>query len=179
MSGDDNLLRAALELLEEHGFRLAGIRELAPELLAGAGIFGSLAPAEGDQGAVRLGMTLLTRVSEFDIGQAVVVCGRRVLAIEGPEGTDRMLARVRRLRRSRLFGRAERGGVLVKAAKKGQDLRVDLPAIGPRTVINAARAGLSGLAVASGETIVLDGPETARIADRLGLFLIGTSGGET
>jgi DUF1009 family protein len=96
-----------------------------------------------------------------------------VLAIEGPEGTDRMLRRVRGLRQT-WFGlrRSREGGVLIKAAKRGQDLRVDMPTIGPRTVLEAARAGLSGIAIGAGSTLVLDQEKALATADRLGLFLL-------
>jgi DUF1009 family protein len=174
--GDDNLLRGAMQLLEDRGFRLAGIAELAPGLLAKAGIHGTHQPDACAAESIGVGMDLLRCLSPFDIGQAAVVSGRRVLAIEGPEGTDRMLARTGGLRRRGWFGRAVGGGVLVKAPKAGQDLRVDLPAIGPRTITNAARAGLSGVAIASGQTIVLDRDATVREADRLGLFLLGLEG---
>jgi DUF1009 family protein len=97
-----------------------------------------------------------------------------VLAVEGPEGTDRMLARTRALgRRPFGFGRPLPATVLVKAPKAGQDLRVDLPAVGPRTVRNAARAGCVGLALEAGGTLVIDREATAAEADRLGLFVIG------
>jgi DUF1009 family protein len=174
--GDDNLLRGAVGVLEDRGFRLVGIRDLAPELLADPGRYGIHAPDASALQSIALGMDLLHRLSPFDIGQAAVVDGHRVIAIEGPEGTDRMLGRARALRRRGLLRRPERGGVLVKAPKEGQDLRVDLPAIGPRTVLNAARAGLSGIAIASGLTVVIDRPATVREADRLGLFLIGSPG---
>lgn len=170
--GDDNLLRGALGLLEERGFQLAGIPDLAPELLAPAGPLGARAPGDAAASSIPLGLSLLATLSPFDIGQSVVVSGRRVLAVEGPEGTDRMIARVRRLDGG-LLSRPVGGGVLVKAPKAGQDLRIDLPAIGPRTVANAAKAGLSGIAIASGLTIVVDQAETVRAADRLGLFVYG------
>ena len=171
--GDDNLLRGAMRLLEDRGFRLAGLPELAPGLLASSGVYGAHSPDAGSSESIGVGMDLLGSLSPFDIGQAVVVAGRRVLAIEGPEGTDRMLARARALRAGGWLRRAERGGVLVKTPKAGQDLRVDLPAIGPRTMTNAARAGLAGVAIASGKAIVLDREATIREADRLGLFLFG------
>jgi UDP-2,3-diacylglucosamine hydrolase len=120
-----------------------------------------------------VGLDLLASLSAFDIGQAVIVARKHVLAIEGPEGTDRMLRRVRGLRRSWLgMRRRKEGGVLIKAAKRGQDLRVDMPTIGPRTVFEAARAGLSGIAVGAGSTLVLEQEEALRTADRLGLFLV-------
>lgn len=171
--GDDNLLRAVLGLLEDRGHRLVGIHELAPELLARAGIYGRVSPSPQDGEAAALGMSLIARLAPFDVGQAAVVCGRRILAVEGPEGTDRMLARVASLRRRPPWRPWLREGVAVKAAKAGQDFRVDLPAIGPRTMTNAARAGLAGVAVASGSTLVLDSAATTAAADALGLFLVG------
>jgi DUF1009 family protein len=159
-------------LLEERGHRVIGAHELAPGLLAQAGLRGRVAPGPEDDTAIGTGLAVLGAVSAFDIGQAAVVSGRHVLAIEGPEGTDSMMRRVRGFRQS-WFGRRGRGegGVLVKAAKRGQDLRVDMPTIGPRTVIEAARAGLSGLAIGAGSTLILDQDETVRAADRAGLFL--------
>lgn len=172
--GDDNLLRGATELLESKGFPLVGVRDLAPELLTRTGVYGARSPDRSAEAAVALGFRVLDSISPFDIGQAVVVAGEQVLAIEGPEGTDRTLARARRLNtRGFFFGRKRhRGGVLVKCPKRGQDLRFDLPAIGPRTVVNAARAGLDGIAVASGVTLILDVKGTIAAADRAGLFIV-------
>ena len=176
--GDDNLLRAVLGLLEEKGHRLVGVHELAPELLAKTARYSAVGPSSEQRAAIEVGLSLLGRMSPFDIGQAAIIRGRRVLAVEGPEGTDRMLARAGRLAGGGLFRRSGRGGVLVKAAKAGQDRRVDLPAIGPRTVANAARAGLAGIAVGSGSTLILDAAATAAAADRLGLFLVGVEAAE-
>ena len=171
--GDDHLLRAVLDLIEEQGFRLLGVADLAPDLLARPALYGRHAPDQSQRAEIATGFALLASLSRYDIGQAAALRGERVLAIEGPEGTDRMLRRAASLSHSGWFRRATRGGVLVKAPKTGQDLRVDLPAIGPRTVIEAHRAGLSGIAVASGGTIVLDEAETVAEADRRGLFVIG------
>jgi UDP-2,3-diacylglucosamine hydrolase len=170
--GDDQMLRGAVGLLEERGYRVVGAHELAPELVVARGLAGQIPPSPQDRSAVELGLALLESLSAFDIGQAAVLAGRRVLAIEGPEGTDRMLRRVRRLRGAR-FARPARkeGGVLVKAAKRGQDLRVDMPTIGPRTVVEAAKAGLSGVAVGAGSSLLLDQTDALRTADELGLFL--------
>jgi DUF1009 family protein len=171
--GDDNLLRGAIGLLEEKGHVLVGVLDLAPELLAEAGQYGALAPSAPDLASVTLGMDLLAHLSAYDIGQAAVVSGQRVVAIEGPEGTDRMIQRAAKLERGWSLRRPPAAGVLVKGPKRGQDLRVDLPAIGPKTIVNAARAGLRGVAVATGLTLVLNRRETVRLADKLGLFVIG------
>ncbi|WP_112664129.1 LpxI family protein [Microvirga flavescens] len=169
--GDDQVLRGAVMLIEERGHKVVGVRDLAPELIAPPTLRGKLEPNADDREAIAFGLSLLESLSGFDIGQAAVVAQRHVLAIEGPEGTDRMLRRVRAMRRSPFgFGRRKEGGVLVKAAKRGQDLRVDMPAVGPRSVIEAARAGLSGIAIGAGSTLVLNEEVTLRTADRLGLF---------
>lgn len=171
-SGDDRLLTSVLRLLEEQGLTVAGIDRLAPELLAQEGIMGRVAPPAEGAGSIALGLDVLRQLSPFDIGQAAVVCGGRVAAIEGPEGTDAMLKRVRRLMGTRRLPRAV-GSVLVKTAKAGQDLRIDVPAIGPRTVGNAAAAGLAGIAIGVGQTLVIEPERTVAEADRRGLFLIG------
>lgn len=171
--GDDQVLRGAVMLLEERGFRVVGAHELAPDLVAPLSLGGNLKPDADDREAVAFGIELLSSLSAFDIGQAAVVARRHVLAVEGPEGTDRMLRRVAGFRQSWLGLRRRRdGGVLIKAAKRGQDLRVDMPAIGPRTVTEAVRAGLGGIAVGAGSTLVLDQDKTLRLANDLGLFLI-------
>jgi len=171
--GDDQVLRGAVMLLEERGHRVVGAHELAPDLVASRALSGRLSPDADDREAIAVGLDLLQSLSTFDIGQGAVIARRHILAIEGPEGTDRMMRRVMRMRQS-WFGlrRREEGGVLIKAAKRGQDLRVDMPTIGPRTVIEAARAGLSGIAIGAGSTFVLEQEETLRTADRLGLFLV-------
>jgi len=171
--GDDQVLRGAVMLIEEHGHRVVGAHELAPDLVAPRSLSGALRPSDDDRQAIVVGLDLLSSLSAFDIGQGAVVARKHVLAIEGPEGTDRMLRRVGGLRQSWFgFRRRKEGGVLIKAAKRGQDLRVDMPTIGSRTISEAARAGLSGIAVGAGSTFVLEQEETLRIADRLGLFLI-------
>jgi DUF1009 family protein len=101
-----------------------------------------------------------------DVGQAVVVQQGLVLGVEAIEGTDALLQRVGPLRRDGL------GGVLVKVAKPQQDRRIDLPTIGPATVRRAAEAGLRGIAVEAGVTILLDQAEAVAAADMAGLFLI-------
>lgn len=174
--GDDGLLTGVIRFIEDQGHRVAGIDELAPELLGLAGQRGARAPDEASAGAVAIGMDLLRAVSRFDAGQAAVVGGRRVIALEGPEGTDAMLRRVRCMRLTRRWP-GENRGVLVKTTKDGQDFRVDLPAIGPRTVRNAAKAGLDGIAYGAGRTLVIDEAEMVREADRRGLFILGVEDG--
>ncbi|HEY7663282.1 MAG TPA: UDP-2,3-diacylglucosamine diphosphatase LpxI [Xanthobacteraceae bacterium] len=171
--GDDHLLKGVAAVFEEHGFHLVGAHEIAPEILMPEGPLGRERPRERDLQDIAKGLELLDAISPFDVGQAVVVAEARVLATEAAEGTDQMLARVAELRRSRRIAPTSGRGVLVKAAKRDQDRRVDLPSIGPQTVEGAARAGLAGIAVLAGSTIVAEPDRIAEVADREGLFVFG------
>jgi DUF1009 family protein len=170
--GDDRILRAAVTLIEDAGFTVVGAHEIAPGLLAPSGVMGRTVPSETDQADAALAAELLAATGRFDMGQGAVVAAGQVLALEGPEGTDAMLQRVEamRRRRVRLEGRA---GVLVKRPKPGQDRRIDLPAIGPRTIAGAAAAGLAGIAVAAGGAVLIERQALLAAADRAGLFVLG------
>ncbi len=172
--GDDRLLRAVLSLLEENGHRVLGVHEVAPDLLGRPGRLGKHAPDKDAALSIATGRAMLGALSPFDVGQAAVVAAERVIAVEGPEGTDRMLIRARALGRKPFgYGSAPKGTVLVKLPKLGQDLRIDLPAIGPRTIHRAAAAGCAGIAIGAGHTLVIDAGATVAAADAAGLFLIG------
>jgi DUF1009 family protein len=171
--GDDHLLSGVASIFEEHGFRLMGAHEIAPEILMPEGALGREHPSSRDHADITKGLRLLNATSPFDIGQAAVVANERVIAIEAAEGTDHMLMRVAQLRRSgQIVGASDRG-VLVKAAKRGQDHRLDLPSIGPQTIEGAKRAGLAGIAVTAGSTIVAEPDRIGAAADREKLFVIG------
>jgi DUF1009 family protein len=171
--GDDHLLSGVAAILEEHGFRLIGAHEIAPEILMPEGALGRQHPSDRDQADIARGFALLAATSPFDIGQAVVVADGRVLTVEAAEGTDLMLARIVELRHTGRIAVASGRGVLVKAAKRGQDRRVDLPSIGPRTVEGVARAGLAGIAVIAGSTVVAEPELIATAADRERVFVVG------
>ncbi|MCP8938207.1 UDP-2,3-diacylglucosamine diphosphatase LpxI [Alsobacter sp. SYSU M60028] len=172
-AGDDRLLRGVVSLIEDAGFRVVGAQAVAPELLAPAGVLTRSAPDAAAEADIAKAVELLRSLGPFDVGQGAVLSGGRVLAVEGPEGTDAMLARVRQLQRRRRLRLDGSGGVLVKLPKPGQETRIDLPAVGPRTVDRARAAGLSGIAVAAGGVLLLDRPVLVRAADAAGLFLVG------
>ena len=174
--GDDHLLSGIGRIFEQHGFRLVGAHEIAPEILVPAGLLGRRQPSERDHADIAKALALLAAMGPFDIGQAAVVADHRVLALEAAEGTDAMLARVAELRRQGRIRSPVGVGVLVKAPKPGQDRRFDLPSIGPDTVAGVIRAGLAGLAVAAGETIIAQPDIVAAAADRGRIFVVGVAG---
>jgi len=171
--GDDHLLSGVAQLLDEYGFRLLSIAEVAPELMVPAGILGADKPSAEDEIDIAFGFDLLRALGPFDVGQAVVIFGRRVLAVEAAEGTTGMLMRLAKLRKSGRLKLSARAGILVKAPKPSQSRRIDLPAVGVETVTQAAEAGLRGIAVEAGGTIVPDAAAMVRAADSTGLFLVG------
>jgi UDP-2,3-diacylglucosamine hydrolase len=171
--GDNHLLTSVSALFEEQGFHLIGAHEVAPEILVPEGALGRVGASERDREDIAFGFGYLRASGAFDIGQAAVVAGKRILAVEAAEGTDQMVARVAELRASGRIGVPAGTGVLVKAPKPGQDQRFDLPSIGPRTVTGVSRAGLAGIAVVSDQTVIADAESVVREADRAGIFVVG------
>jgi DUF1009 family protein len=143
------------------------------------GIAGKVQPSKAEREDVALGLKLLNAIGPFDVGQAAAIADRYVIAVEAAEGTAGMLARIAELRRNGRIKLAARAGVLVKAPKPGQDRRFDLPAIGPDTVAQAKAAGLAGIAVAAGGTIVADSAALVKAADKAGLFVFGIAPART
>jgi DUF1009 family protein len=171
--GDDHLLSGIARILATFGFRIVGAHEIAPEILIPAGPLGRRAPDERDQADIARGLALLRATGPFDVGQAVIVANQHVLGIEAAEGTDGLLARIAELRAAGRISTPRGIGVLVKAPKPEQDRRFDLPAIGPKTVEGAAKAGLAGIAVVAGGAILAQAAEVAQAADRANVFVVG------
>jgi DUF1009 family protein len=176
--GDDHLLTRICRIVEDRGFRLLGAHEVAPEILVPAGQLGRHAPSDRDRADIAVAQALLATMGPFDIGQAVVVAGNRVLAVEAAEGTDRMLTRVAQLRHDGVLKLRNKSGVLVKAPKPSQDRRFDLPSVGTRTVEAAVAADLAGIAVEARGAVTADLNEMVRQADAAGLFVVGVPPGE-
>ncbi len=171
--GDDSVLRGVVAFFESRGLAVVGPAEVAPELVVGEGPLGALGPSAADAEDIALGFAVVGALGSFDIGQGAVVANGEVEAIEGAEGTDPMLARVAERRRG---SGAPPRGVLVKRSKPGQELRVDMPAIGPDTIAAAAAAGLKGVAVEAGRVLVADRDALVARAAEAGLFVVGMSG---
>lgn len=166
--GDDRLLAGILrELEEKEGFKIVGPDALLNKLLMPPGTFGKIHPTADDWADIRRGADVVRTLGSQDVGQAVVVQQGVVLGIEAAEGTDGLIRRCGVLR---LEGN---GGVIVKLAKPGQDRRVDMPTVGVATVRAAAAAGMVGLVVEAGATLVLGRERVRQEADESGIFIHG------
>ena len=171
--GDDHLLSGIGRIFEQDGFRMVGIKDVAPDLLMPEGCLTLKSPNENAVADIARGREVLRALSPFDIGQAAVVIDGHVVGVEDIEGTDGLLARIAHLRGEGRIRAKPARGVLVKAPKSGQDLRFDLPTIGPRTIEGAVKARLAGVAIVAGNTIVVEPQTMIEAADAAGLFVTG------
>lgn len=170
--GDDGLLRAVVDIMESNGIAVVGAHEIVPDLLAPAGALTQAKPGAQDWRDLGAASEAALAIGRLDIGQAAIAVGGRVIALEGIEGTDGLLERAVDLRgHGRIAGKTR--GVLVKRCKPQQELRTDLPAIGPETVDQAHAAGLAGIGVEAGRSFILEFDRTIARADELGLFVVG------
>lgn len=177
--GDDGLIRKGIRFIENRGFKVVGLADVAPGLLVPSGPIGIEEPDAAGMADILFGSAVVRSLGRHDIGQAVIVSNGTIEAIEGAEGTDRMLDRVARCRVEAKLPLAGPRGVLVKRPKPGQEMRIDTPAIGPSTVERAKAAGLAGIAVLAGATLAAERAELVRRADLDGLWVYGfTEGAE-
>lgn len=165
--GDDGILRALVNEIEAEGMTVRGIHEVMSDLLVKPGILGRHKPDKQALVDIRRGIDVALALGKLDVGQSVVVQHGLVLGVEGIEGTDELI------RRCGEYRRKGDGGVLVKLRKPQQDMRIDLPTIGPRSVSRAQESGLRGIVVHAGNGLIVDEAETIRLADKAGLFIMG------
>jgi DUF1009 family protein len=171
-SGDNSTLGIVAALFEAEGFTVIGVHEAMPGLLAAKGVPTTVQPSAEDRADADRAAEIVAALGAVDVGQGAVVAQGLCLGLESLQGTDAMLRFVAQ-NPARLPDKNGSKGVLLKRAKPGQDMRLDMPAIGPDTFTAAAAAGLAGVVVEAGQTLVLGQAETVARADELGLFLWG------
>jgi DUF1009 family protein len=171
--GDTETLNAVREIFEAEGLKILGAHELLQDLLMPSGTLTKVAPSQDDFADMNRAYNIATQMGIADVGQGAVVAQGLCLGVESIQGTDAMLNFVATTSADYRPDEKAGQGVLLKAPKQGQDWRIDLPAIGPDTLENAAKAGLSGIALQTGGVLVLGLEETVDAANRLGLFIHG------
>jgi len=171
--GDDGMLRVVVRFFEGQGFTVRGIADLAPALIAPEGPIAGPALTTDQAKAITRARHALAALAPFDMGQAVVAAPDGIVAWEAAEGTQRMLARL--ASRGSDAGQAGPAAcrMLVKLPKRGQELRIDLPTIGAETIAQARAAGLTGIAVAAGTTVLAERPALVSAAAAAGLTIAG------
>lgn len=163
--GDDNVLRLISEYLEDKGFCVISPREVLLLNDYNNLITSRKSPSKQNIIDINIGKQVLASLGNVDVGQSVIVCNGYVLGIEAAEGTDNLIIRCKLLRR--MSG----GGVLVKMKKKGQDDRLDIPVIGPKTINLLAENNFDGLAIEKDGVIIINPSETNESLRENSLFL--------
>ncbi|MDP9128111.1 MAG: UDP-2,3-diacylglucosamine diphosphatase LpxI [Pseudomonadota bacterium] len=168
MVGDNTLLAGIGKAIEEEAdVRIIGAQEVFADLLTPEGRLGRLAP-DADAGLdIERGIQVATALGHLDVGQSVIVQQGIVLGVEAIEGTDDLIKRSAQLRRE------GPGGVLIKIAKPQQDNRYDLPTAGPATIAAMAVAGLRGLMLEAGRSLLIERERTIAMADEAAIFIVG------
>lgn len=162
---NDSILQAAADELAAGGVTLIDSTRYCPEALAPQGTLTAKAPGERQWRDIRFGWKIAKEMGRLDIGQSIAVKEQEVIAVEAVEGTDEMIHRAGQLCR-------QGGWTLVKVAKPNQDMRFDVPAIGPDTMHNMHRAGAAVLAIEAGKTLVLERDRMLDLAGRYGIVIV-------
>ena len=171
--GDDALIRHVLGLFEQEGFDIISPQEVCADLMLTEGVMGDVPLADAHRDDALTACKVASAIGELDIGQGAVVARGVTLAVEAQEGTDAMLVRLLNLPAELRGTPEQRVGVLAKIVKPKQDIRVDLPTLGPATILHAAEAGLAGIVAEAGGAFVIEREETLRLANEAGLFIAG------
>lgn len=161
---DDKLLRGIAGELESDGIRVIPSTEYLPRLVPAPGVLSKRSPKAHERSDVDFGVHVAKAVGSFEIGQTVVVKNGLVLAVEAVEGTDAAIRRGGELARG--------GAIVVKVSKPQQDLRFDVPAIGPETIRLMAEVGATVLAIEAGRTIILEREQVLDAAAKAGIAVV-------
>ena len=163
---NDTILNAIADELAESGIILKDSTMYCKEHLAVEGLMTKTKPNPFVQGDIEFGWPIVKKLGELDIGQAIAVKEKEILAVEAIEGTAKMIERAGQL--------CPKGGwTLIKTAKPNQDMRFDVPCVGPDTIRSLCDNGGKCLVVEAGKTIIIDKPQTLSLADELGVSVLG------
>ncbi len=162
--GDAAILKEIIKILAQNNIKTENSLIFNPELSLKKGDYSDIKPSKKDQLDINKAIKTLHKLSEYNFSQGVVVRNRKIISIEGNGGTKKMLERSR----SKKF---RNHGVLVKFPKKKQDLRIDLPTIGLKTIKQSKTAGLKGIVIKSKQHIFLDKSKCIKFANKNKMFI--------
>ncbi len=163
---NDTVLCAVADELASGGIVLENSTMYCKEHLATAGVMTANQPNRLAEGDIEFGWEIAKKLGELDIGQAIAVKEKEVIAVEAIEGTAKMIERAGEFCKSG-------GWTLIKTSKPNQDMRFDVPCVGPDTIRSLAENGAKCLVVEAGKTIIIDKPETLKLADKVGIAILG------
>jgi DUF1009 family protein len=163
---DNAVLLAVANELAREGIELMSSVEYTADHLAAEGVMTQRKPARGVQDDIDFGWRIAVASARLDIGQCIAVKDKDIIAVEAIEGTDAMIARAGQLCHAGHW-------TLVKVARPDQDMRFDVPTVGPDTLRHLAAAGCTCLVLEAGRTLIADKPDTLELADRLDIAVVG------
>ncbi|MDR0484661.1 MAG: UDP-2,3-diacylglucosamine diphosphatase LpxI [Alphaproteobacteria bacterium] len=186
IKGDDSLLSMIIKEIESHGFLVIGFQNIAKNILAIKKVYTKISPTADQLTETQEAFTLAKKISTFDIGQSLIFQQNMVIAVEGVEGTAKMILRsknlikkdsfltriIKKILKIKVEDTRVGGAFLVKIKKTHQDDRVDLPTIGDKTILQAKKAGLIGIVIEANSTIILNEQKTTYLANKYGIFII-------
>ncbi len=159
-----SIFGAVADKLTENGISLTSASIFMEEHMAPEGVLTCREPGEDQWRDIRLGLTVSTATSNLEIGQTVIVKGGTIVAVEAFEGTNETIKRAARL--------AGKGTVIVKTAKKGHDMRFDIPVVGSTTIQMLKKYSASALALQAGKAIMLNRGDLISAADKAGIAIV-------
>lgn len=162
---DDTVLAALAAEFAKDGIVVDEITRWASDLMAPLGVLTSKTPTPKQWADIEFGRKMALGIGALDIGQTVVIKSAAVICAEAIEGTDKAILRAGEL--------AIPGAVVVKMAKPCQDMRFDVPAVGPTTIASMVKAGAKVLAVEAGKTMLADAAETLAAAEAAKIVVVG------
>lgn len=166
-SGANQIFNHIVKFFEEHGIKIVGPETICNDLLISKGLITKTKPKKEDLIDIKYGAEILKKLSQFDIGQAIIIENQYVLGIEAAEGTDELIKRAKNLKRYKQHG------VLIKIPKLKQNMKIDLPTIGMDTIQNIINSNLRGIAIAANKTLILDKEEVIKKANKHKIFIVG------
>ena len=168
--GDASIIKVVIEIFKKEGFKIISSTFFNPELLLKKGNYTKIKPDSLSKKDILKGKSIITDLNGPGIGQGVIIRNSHVITIEASDGTDAMLKRAGTLLK-RFPYRNKKQGILLKFPKKNQDLRVDLPTIGIKTIRKCAKIGLKGIVVKANQNIFLDRPRCIKLANKNKMFI--------
>jgi DUF1009 family protein len=164
---DNAILKTILEFIEEEGLKIIAPEKVAPSIILHKGPLSKAKPNTSAKEDIKLGLKILKGIASYDVGQALIMQHGLVLGVEAAEGTDELIKRCGEIKQN------GEGPILIKIVKPEQDKRIDLPCIGPDTILMAHKYGIRGIAAEAGSTLILDQSNTLKLADKLKIFIFG------
>jgi hypothetical protein len=164
--GDDAVLKTVIKFFEKEGLKILKIDDLLDCVFSSKGLISQVIPTYENNLDIELGIKAIKHFSKFDVGQALIVAQKQIIAIEALEGTDAMISRFQTLKSD-----FKNNAVLIKLKKSNQSDKADLPTIGLKTIFQCAEVGIKGLVIQANSTLVLDKVQLVKAVNNKKLFL--------